>query len=88
MVEENEGVPSRTAAERHADAVFNRRLDQMTNGLHALAIATAIGGFVRAFVDPSVEPGVARLLLTMLFALAIELVSLYLIGWRRMEDKE
>lgn len=83
---ENEGVPLRTPSERHADSIFNRRLDQGTNGLHALALAVAIGGIVRAFLDPSVDPGLLRLLLTMLFAVAIELLSLYIIGMRRPED--
>ena len=71
---------------KHGDRVFNARLDQVTGGLHTLALAVVIGGALRYILDPSADASTFRVLLTSFSGVAIELVSLYIMGWRRPED--
>ena len=81
-------MTTRTPAERHTDDIFNRRIDQTTGGLHTLAIAVIVGGFLRYLIDVSADAGAFRLVTTLMIGLAIELLSIYLIGLRRPENEE
>ena len=83
---EDPDPPSRSPSRKHADDIFNRWLDQLTNGAHALAIAVVVGGVFRYVLDVDEIASASRMLVTLSVGLALEGLSLYIMRWRRPED--
>lgn len=76
----------RPAAERHADQIFNRRLDQTSGGLHTLALAVIVGGVLRYVLDDDESTTLVRVFVTLAVGFAIEGLSLYIMRWRKPEE--
>lgn len=71
----------RPTAERHADQIFNRRLDQTSGGL--LALAVIVGGVLRYVLDDDESTTLVRVFVTLAVGFAIEGLSLYIMRWRK-----